>query len=171
MSFLPARGSGYNAGAMHAAGSVAPVHQDIFKYLYDKGKGAAKREEVGQVLYNRGMINAALVVEAIRTAQGQVRQKADHRRAGAMGSREPELMIIACKEIGFDGLISPLKLSCADHEGGVEAAHPAVGRQELALRLRLDDAGPEASAPDRRAVRGDVRQGEEHHPARLLKGS
>ena len=66
---------GYKSGAMHAAGPVAAVHQDIFKYLYDKSKGAAKREEVGQVLYNRGMINAALVVEAIHTAQGKFGNK------------------------------------------------------------------------------------------------
>src|SRR5271166_5854385 len=38
---------GYKSGAMHAAGPVAAVHQDIFKYLYDKGQGAAKREDVG----------------------------------------------------------------------------------------------------------------------------
>jgi branched-chain amino acid transport system substrate-binding protein len=108
---------GYKAGAMHAAGSVAPVHQDIFKYLYDKSKGAAKREEVGQVLYNRGMINAALEVEAIRTAQGKFGKKPLTGEQVRWGLENLNIDDNRIKEIGFDGLISPLTLSCADHEG------------------------------------------------------
>jgi branched-chain amino acid transport system substrate-binding protein len=54
---------------------VAGVHQDIVKFLYNKGKGAARHEEVGQVLYNRGMINAAIVVEAVHTAQDKFGKK------------------------------------------------------------------------------------------------
>jgi branched-chain amino acid transport system substrate-binding protein len=108
---------GYKAGAMHAAGPVAPVHQDIFKYLYDKGKGAAKREEVGQVLYNRGMINAALEVEAIRTAQAKFGKKPLIGEQVRWGLENLNIDDQRIKEIGFDGLISPLKLSCADHQG------------------------------------------------------
>jgi branched-chain amino acid transport system substrate-binding protein len=108
---------GYKAGAMHAAGSVAPVHQDIFKYLYDKSKGAAKREEVGQVLYNRGMINAALEVEAIRTAQTKFGKRPLTGEQVRWGLENLNIDDNRIKEIGFDGLISPLKLSCADHEG------------------------------------------------------
>jgi branched-chain amino acid transport system substrate-binding protein len=108
---------GYKAGAMHAAGPVAPVHQDIFKYLYDKGKGAAKREEVGQVLYNRGMINATLEVEAIRTAQAKFGKKPLIGEQVRWGLENLNIDDQRIKEIGFDGLISPLKLSCADHQG------------------------------------------------------
>ena len=108
---------GYKAGAMHAAGAVAPVHQDIFKYLYDKSKGAAKRDEVGQVLYNRGMINAALEVEAIRTAQGKFGKKPLTGEQVRWGLENLNIDDNRIKEIGFDGLISPLTLSCADHEG------------------------------------------------------
>jgi branched-chain amino acid transport system substrate-binding protein len=108
---------GYKAGAMHAAGAVAPIHQDIVKYLYDKGKGAAKRDEVGQVLYNRGMINAALEVEAIRTAQAKFGKKPLTGEQVRWGLENLNIDDTRIKEIGFDGLISPLKLSCADHEG------------------------------------------------------
>jgi len=108
---------GYKAGAMHAAGPVAPVHQDIFKYLYDKGKGAAKREEVGQVLYNRGMINAALEVEAIRTAQAKFGKKPLTGEQVRWGLENLNIDDQRIEQIGFDGLISPLKLSCADHQG------------------------------------------------------
>ena len=108
---------GYKSGAMHAAGAVAAVHQDIFKYLYDKGKGAAKREEVGQVLYNRGMINAAIVVEAIHTAQGKFGNKPLTGEQVRWGLENLNFDDKRIKELGFDGLIAPLKLSCADHEG------------------------------------------------------
>jgi len=46
--------------------------------VYDKGKGAGKAGEVGHVLYNRGMLNAMLTVESIRTAR-KIRQEADDR--------------------------------------------------------------------------------------------
>jgi branched-chain amino acid transport system substrate-binding protein len=108
---------GYKAGAMHAAGAAAPVHQDILKYLYDKGKGAAKREEVGQVLYNRGMMNAALEVEAIRTAQAKFGKKPLTGEQVRWGLENLSIDDHRIKELGFDGLISPLKLSCADHQG------------------------------------------------------
>jgi branched-chain amino acid transport system substrate-binding protein len=108
---------GYKSGAMHAAGAVAPVHQDIFKFLYDKGKGAAKREEVGQVLYNRGMINATIVVEAIHTAQGKFGNKPLTGEQVRWGLENLNFDDKRIKELGLDGLIAPLKLSCADHEG------------------------------------------------------
>ena len=109
--------TGYKSGAMHAAGAVGAVHQDIFKYLYDKGKGAAKREEVGQVLYNRGMINAALVVEAIRTAQGKFGNKPLTGEQVRWGLESLTLDDARIKAMGFEGLIAPIHLSCTDHEG------------------------------------------------------
>ena len=60
--------AGYKALMLqHGAGKFA-VHADIEKYLYAKGKGAAPPEDVGHVLYNRGIVNSMLGVEAIRTA-------------------------------------------------------------------------------------------------------
>ena len=52
--------------------------------------------------------------------------------------------------------------------------HPAVGRQEVELGLRLDRAQPSDAARDVRGGFRPVRQGEEHTAARLrapvLKG-
>ena len=59
---------GYKSMTFHAPGHGFKVHQDIFKHVYDKGKGAAKREDVGEVLYNRSIINAMLDTEAMRLA-------------------------------------------------------------------------------------------------------
>ena len=45
------------------------------KYVYDKGKGKADRTRSARCCYDRGLINAMIVVEAIRTAQGIYGQK------------------------------------------------------------------------------------------------
>src|SRR5262245_1612773 len=66
---------GYNAATLqHAAGHFR-VHEDLKKYLYDKGQGAAKWEETGEILYIRGLIFAMMGVEGIRTAQGRYGNK------------------------------------------------------------------------------------------------
>ena len=66
---------GYKSLTFHAPGANFKVHQDIFKHVYDKGKGAGKKEGVGEVLYNRGVVNAMLNVEADPHGDGQVRQQ------------------------------------------------------------------------------------------------
>ena len=56
---------GYNAAALQHTAGQFKLHEDLKKYLYDKGLGAAKWEETGEILYVRGLINAMLGVEAI----------------------------------------------------------------------------------------------------------
>ena len=43
--------------------------QDILKYVHDKGQGTGPKEEVGTVLYTRGVMIQMLGVEAVRRAQ------------------------------------------------------------------------------------------------------
>ena len=63
---------GYKALALQHGAGKAGVHHDIEKYVYAKDMGLAKPEDVGQVLYNRGVVNAMLGVEAIRKAQNDL---------------------------------------------------------------------------------------------------
>jgi len=108
---------GYNAITLqHSAGS-APVHADIVRNVYQKGKGSGKMEEVGTVLYNRGMINAMLTVEAIRTAQGRYGKKPLTGEEVRWGIENLNLDAARLKTLGFAGMMQPLKLSCQDHEG------------------------------------------------------
>ena len=59
---------GYKALMLqHGPGKFA-VHEDLEKFVISKGKAAAK-DDFAQVLYNRGLINSMLGIEAIRTAQ------------------------------------------------------------------------------------------------------
>jgi branched-chain amino acid transport system substrate-binding protein len=66
---------GYNAATLQHTAGQFKLHEDLKKYLYDKGLGTAKWEETGEILYVRGLINAMLGVEAIRTAQERFGKK------------------------------------------------------------------------------------------------
>ncbi len=121
---------GYNALALHPAGTVYEVHKDIFKHIYDKGKGQAKREEIGQVLYNRGVLNSMLTTEAIRTAQAKFGKKPMTGEQVRWGFENLNITAARIKELGMDGLIAPVKVSCADHEGSRRARiHQWDGKQ------------------------------------------
>ena len=61
--------NGYKAATFHGVGADYPVFADIKKYVVDAGKAAGAGDQVGTVLYNRGMYAAMLAVEAAKKAQ------------------------------------------------------------------------------------------------------
>ena len=89
------------------------------------------------MLYNRGLINAMLGVEAIRTAQEKFGNKPMTGEQVRWGLENLDLDRRALKELGFEGVLQPIKVSCADHEGARTGPHPAVGRQGVEGHLRL----------------------------------
>ena len=110
---------GYKSGAFHAPGDGFPVHQDIYKHLYDQDKGTSKkREDVGTVLYNRGLINAVAITEAIRTAQGKFGNKPLTGEEVRWGYENLNITAERLKELGLEGFMTPIAVSCEDHEGG-----------------------------------------------------
>jgi branched-chain amino acid transport system substrate-binding protein len=118
---LPAEmaAKGYNGITLgHSNERGAPVHKDIAKHLYDKGKGtASKKEEVGDVLYNRGMLSALLLVESIRSAQGKYGKRVVTGEEVRWGAENLNIDNARIKALGIEGLMQPLKTSCRDHEG------------------------------------------------------
>ena len=122
---LPAEmaAKGYNGLAMgHSAENGMPIHKDMMKFLYDKGKGtAANKSEVGNVLYNRGMLSAMLTVEAIRKAQEKFGKRVVTGEEVRWGAENVNLDAARIKAIGVEGLIQPLKTSCQDHGGAHRA--------------------------------------------------
>jgi len=108
---------GYNGIALQHSSGQAPVHADILKHVYDKGQGSGKKEEVGNVLYNRGLINAMVAVESIRTAQGKFGKKPLKGEEVRWGIENLNLDQNRIKTLGFSGMLQPLKVSCLDHEG------------------------------------------------------
>jgi branched-chain amino acid transport system substrate-binding protein len=90
----------------------------MLKYVYARGKGPGPEGDVGTDRWKLGVLDAVLVTEAIRTAMrhfghqpltgAQVQGWVDHLT----------LTAAALKELGVEGLISPITLTCRDHEGG-----------------------------------------------------
>nr|WP_170807160.1 ABC transporter substrate-binding protein [uncultured Ruegeria sp.] len=68
---LPAgdKANGYKAVTFHAVGNDFPVFDDIKTHVVDAGKAAGAGDQVGTVLYNRGLYSAMLAAEAIKDAQ------------------------------------------------------------------------------------------------------
>ncbi|SFT54641.1 ABC transporter substrate-binding protein [Sedimentitalea nanhaiensis] len=64
-----AAADGYKAVTFHNVGRDFPVFDDIQTYVIDAGKAAGAGDQVGNVLYNRGMYAAMLAAEAAKTAQ------------------------------------------------------------------------------------------------------
>jgi branched-chain amino acid transport system substrate-binding protein len=61
--------NGYKALTFHNLGTDFPLFDDIKKYVKDAGKAAGAGDQIGTVLYNRGLYAAMLAVEAAKTAQ------------------------------------------------------------------------------------------------------
>ncbi len=107
---------GYKALMLqHGAGESA-VHADIKKHVGAKGKQLGK-EDFAQVLYNRGVVNAMLGVEGIRKAQEKHGKKPLTGEQIRWGLENLDLSEARLKELGFEGMMKPVKITCADHEG------------------------------------------------------
>ena len=61
--------NGYKALTFHNVGSDFPLFDDIQTHVVDKGLAAGAGDQIGTVLYNRGLYAAMLAAEAVKTAQ------------------------------------------------------------------------------------------------------
>ncbi len=109
--------NGYKALAMHNVGSDFPVFDDIKKYVVDAGKAAGAGDQVGTVLYNRGMYAAMLAVEAAKTAQ-EIHGTADITPAMMRDGMEA-LVIDEAKmtALGMPNFGPTFSVSCENHGG------------------------------------------------------
>ena len=108
---------GYKAGTFHSVGATAKVHEDILEHIYGGDLEEAKENKFGEVLYNRGLVNAMLGVEAVRTAQAKY---GNRRMTGAevrWGLENLDVTEERLTELGFGGYTRPIKVTCEDHEG------------------------------------------------------
>ena len=108
---------GYKGSTFTAPGTDFKVFQEIKKYVYEKGKGAGKVEDMGAPLYNRGVVNAMLSVEAIRTAMGKYGNKALTGEQVRWGFENFNLTEQRLEQLGMKSFTHPIKVSCEDHEG------------------------------------------------------
>ena len=162
---------GYIAAAFNVAGTNYPVVQEIQKRIYAKGKGEMDdKSRIGSIYYNRGVVHGIITVEAIRKAQEKYGKKPLTGEQVRWGLENLNINDARLKELGATGFMQALKVSCADHEGGGAVKFMQWDGKAVEGDHRLDRVGPVDRAPDDRRVRGQVRQGKGHHPARLLEG-
>jgi branched-chain amino acid transport system substrate-binding protein len=114
---------GYNALALqHGAEPNSDVVKEILSKVHAKGQGTGPKEEVGQVLYMRGLVAAMLAVEGVRSAQERYgkgkRMSGEQVRWGYenLNLTQPKL-----DALGFKGVMRPISTSCADHRGSTWA--------------------------------------------------
>jgi branched-chain amino acid transport system substrate-binding protein len=110
---------GYIAVTTHPSGTDFPVVQAIVDKVYGAGKGNLEdKKRIGSVYHNLGIVNGIINVEALRTAQAKFGNRALNGEEMQWGFEHLDLDEKRIAELGAAGLMQPLKLSCADHEGG-----------------------------------------------------
>ncbi|MDQ7973897.1 MAG: ABC transporter substrate-binding protein [Rhodocyclaceae bacterium] len=117
-----ANAKGYNALALNTSGTQPKVIQDILKQVHDKGQGTGPKDEVGSVLYTRGVIIQMLSVEAVRRAQERFgKGKVMTGEQVRWGFENLALDQKKLDALGFAGVMRPLSTSCQDHMGSTWA--------------------------------------------------
>jgi len=109
--------NGYKSGTFHAPGAGFPVHAEIVKHVYGGDEAKAKQNSLGEVLYNRGVLNATYNIEAIRIAQEHFGTASPDAEQVRWGYEHFVLTVDRIRELGMEGFVQPVELSCADHEG------------------------------------------------------
>jgi branched-chain amino acid transport system substrate-binding protein len=114
---------GYSALTMqHGVHPDAKVVKDILAMVHGKGQGTGPKEEVGQVLYMRGMISAMLGVEGVKRAQERYgKGKVMTGEQVRWGLENLALDQKKLDGLGFAGVMRPVSTSCADHMGSAWA--------------------------------------------------
>ncbi|MDE1974612.1 MAG: ABC transporter substrate-binding protein, partial [Hyphomicrobiales bacterium] len=113
-----AAAKGYSSLDINAVGTNFPAIKDIMKYVVDKGKSqVASKDKVGENFYDRGILNSVLIAEAIRTAQRLTGKKEITGEDMRRGLENLNITAARWKEIGLENFATPVKLTCADHNG------------------------------------------------------
>ncbi len=109
---------GYNALALNPSGTAPKVIQDILKHVHDKGQGTGPKDEVGSVLYTRGLIIQMMGIEAVRRAQERFgKGKVMTGEQVRWGLENLALDQKKIDGLGFAGVMRPISTSCFDHMG------------------------------------------------------
>jgi branched-chain amino acid transport system substrate-binding protein len=114
-----AAAKGYTTAVFNLSGPNLPLVQDIKRVVYSKGKGNMEDDtRVGSVYHVRGIVHGIITVEAIRKAQERFgKGKVMTGEQIRWGLENLDLSDARLKQLNASGLLPPIKMSCADHEG------------------------------------------------------
>ena len=108
---------GYKSLTFHGVGMDYPIFDDIKKYVVDAGKAAGAGDQLGTVLYDRGMYAAMLAAEAVKTAQELHGTKAITAAQMRDGMEALEINEAKMAAAGLPGFGPEFKVSCQEHGG------------------------------------------------------
>jgi branched-chain amino acid transport system substrate-binding protein len=110
---------GYNAIMMqHGAEPASVVVKEVLDKVHGKGQGTGPKEEVGQVLYMRGLQAGMFAVEGVRAAQERFgKGKVMSGEQARWGYENLNLTQAKLDSLGFKGVMRPISTSCQDHMG------------------------------------------------------
>ena len=109
--------NGYKSLTMHGTGMDYPVYADLKTYVQDAGKASGAGDQIGSVLYSRGLYAALVISEAIRKAQeihGTAAITAAQLRDGFEALEITEARMV---ELGLPNFGQPFAATCEDHGG------------------------------------------------------
>jgi branched-chain amino acid transport system substrate-binding protein len=109
---------GYITANWHGVGKDFPLIQEIIDKVYGTMKGHIAFTRVGSVYWNRGVYAGVINEEAIRAAHKKFGVKVLTGEEIRWGMEHLDITAERIKELGLEGFMSPVKTSCADHEGG-----------------------------------------------------
>lgn len=97
-----------------------PLIEDIEKVVYGANRGNLQNpQRIGTAYYNRGVGAAVMWIEALKNAQ-KIHNKVGQTVTGEefrVGYEAIDMSDDKLKELGIHGMLSPFKLSCAQHDG------------------------------------------------------
>ena len=110
---------GYNAITIqHGAEPNSDIVKSLLAQVHSKGQGTGPKEEVGQVLYLRGVMSAMIGIEGIRSAQERFgKGKVMSGEQVRWGLENLNLTQAKLDALGFKGVMRPISTSCMDHMG------------------------------------------------------
>ncbi len=123
---------GYSGLALqHGAEPNSKVVKDVLDTVHAKGQGTGPKDEVGQVLYMRGLTAAMLAVEGVKRAQERYgKGKVVTGEQARWGYENLALDQKKLDALGFAGVMRPISTSCADHRwAAVARLHTWEGKQ------------------------------------------
>ncbi|MEL7132981.1 MAG: ABC transporter substrate-binding protein [Pseudomonadota bacterium] len=135
--------NGYKALTFHGVGSDFPIFDDIQTHVVDKGLAAGAGDQIGSVLYNRGLYAAMLAAEAAKKAQ-EIHGVADI-TPGMMRDGMEALEITEAKmtDLGLPNFGPAFTVSCENHGGnalvGVTQWDASAGQWSLISDFKPTD--------------------------------
>jgi branched-chain amino acid transport system substrate-binding protein len=90
------------------------VAREILAKVHDKGQAPGPKEEVGQVIYMRGVVGAMLAVEGVRAAQERFgKGKVMTGEQARWGYENLNLTQAKLDALGFKGVMRPVSTSAS----------------------------------------------------------